>query len=298
MSKLVSFISVNYNGRQQTADLVRSIMRNVRSCPWEIIIVDNGSREDEARLLKEEFPGITTVRSEENLGFAGGNNLALKHAKGEFLFFINNDTEIPADNVDRLCTALEEHPEAGMVCPKICFFSDTSLIQYAGYTPMRGFRMRNEMIGYARKDDGSFDNPGFTAFPHGAAMMVRREALEDVGPMPEVYFLYYEELDWALMFRRKGWKVYFEPSCTIWHKDSLTTKRHGPVFTYYMTRSRLVFATRNLSGTQRLLSVLFTRYVASAKCLAVNLLHGRFDSARAVVRANKDFINMKKSGNI
>ena len=298
MKKRVSFISVNYNGIAQTSDFIKSVQANVHSCPYEIIIVDNGSRNDEAAALKLQFPCIKTIRSAENLGFAGGNNLALEYAVGDYLFFINNDTEILEDHIDLLCKALEEHPDAGMVCPKICFFSDKSIIQYAGYTPMKGFRMKNEMLGYGEKDDGSFDRAGFTAFPHGAAMLIRREAITQVGPMPEMYFLYYEELDWALMFSRKGWKIYFEPSCTIYHKDSLTTRRHGPVFTYYMTRSRLIFAQRNLEGFQRVLSILFTRYVASFKHLIVNLMHGRLDSASAILRANRDFIRMKMEDKI
>lgn len=292
MNKKVSFITVNFNGKEQTADMIRSIMMNVRSCQWEVIVVDNGSRVDEAKLLKETFPQITCIRSEQNLGFAGGNNLALEHASGDYLFFINNDTEILEDKVHLLCKALDEHPEAAIVCPKICFFDSKDTIQYAGYTPMKGFRMKNGMVGYGCKDDGTYDKAGFTAFPHGAAMMVRRQALEQVGPMPEVYFLYYEELDWTMMFARKGWKIYFEPACTIYHKDSMTTKRFGPVFTYYMTRSRLIFARRNLSGMQRWLSTRFTRYAASGKSLIVNLLHGRFDSAMAVIRANIDYIKM------
>ncbi|MGN1211494.1 MAG: glycosyltransferase family 2 protein [Candidatus Cryptobacteroides sp.] len=295
---MVSFITVNYNGLQQTEEMIRSVMANVHSCPWEMIVVDNGSRENEAKILQKEFPMIKAVRSEVNLGFAGGNNIALEHACGDFLFFINNDTEILDDSLQKLCKALEENPEAGIVCPKICFWSDRKIIQYAGYTPMRGFRMKNGMVGYGEKDDGRFDKAGFTAFPHGAAMMVRRKALEDVGPMPEIYFLYYEELDWGLMFSRKGWKTFYEPSCTIYHKDSMTTRRHGPVFTYYMTRSRLIFASRNLEGCQRRMSILFTRYVASPKSMIVNILHGRFDSAKAVVKANWDFIRMKREGKV
>ena len=146
MDKMISIISVNYNGLKQTSEMIRSIMQNVHSCPFEIIIVDNGSRNDEARQLKENFPQIKAIRSEENLGFAGGNNLALAHADGDWLFFINNDTEILQDNVDNLCKALEDNPQAGIVCPKICFFSDKSIIQYAGYTPMKGFRMKNGMV--------------------------------------------------------------------------------------------------------------------------------------------------------
>lgn len=298
MGKLVSFISVNYNGLAQTREMILSVEGNIHSCDWEMIVVDNGSDVDEAALLRAEFPGHKFIRSEANLGFAGGNNLALPYAKGDYLFFINNDTEFLDDNLGKLCEALEAHPEAGMVCPKIRFFFNREIIQYAGYTPMHGIRMKNDMIGYAQKDDGSFDKAGFTAFPNGAAMMVRRSALEDVGPLPEMYFLYYEELDWANMFIRKNWKIYFEPACTIYHKDSMTTRRHGPVFSYYMTRSRLIYAWRNLSGRERDLSILFTRFVATPKAFVVNLLRGRSASAKAVLKANGDFIKMKKEGKI
>lgn len=298
MDKLVTFISVNYNGLDTTREMILSVLDKIHSCKWEMVVVDNGSEKDEASLLRVEFPQIKFIRSEENLGFAGGNNLALPHANGDFLFFINNDTEFLDDNVDKLCQALDTHPEAGMVCPKIRFYFDKDVIQYAGYTPMHGFRMRNDMIGWGQKDDGSFDKPGFTSFPNGAAMMVRRKALEDAGPVPEMYFLYYEELDWANTFARKNWKIYFEPACVIYHKDSMTTRRHGPVFSYYMTRSRLIYAWRNLSGRERVLSILFTRFVATPKAFLLNLLHGRFDSAKSVIKANADFIRMIKEGKI
>lgn len=295
---MVSFISVNYNGLELTKKMISSIITNVRSCDFEIIVVDNGSATNEAEVLQKEFPQIISIRSEQNLGFAGGNNLALDKANGDLLFFINNDTEILEDNIVKLCKVMEKEPAVGIVSPKICFYSDKSVIQYAGYTPMHGFRMKNEMTGYGKRDDGSFDKPGLTAFPHGAAMMVRREALEEVGPMPELYFLYYEELDWAMMFLQKGWLIYFEPACTIYHKDSMTTKRHGPVFTYYMTRSRLIFASRNLKGSQRRKAILFTRYISSSKSWVINMLHGRFKSAGAVIRANADFIRMKRRGEV
>ena len=200
---MVSFISVNYNGLELTRKMIQSIIANVKSCDFEIVIVDNGSASNEAEVLQKEFPQVISIRSEQNLGFAGGNNLALKEATGDLLFFINNDTEILEDNIDKLCKVMEDEPAVGIVSPKVCFYSDKSVIQYAGYTPMRGFRMKNEMVGYGKKDDGTFDRPGLTAFPHGAAMMVRRKALEEVGPMPELYFLYYEELDWAMMFLHK-----------------------------------------------------------------------------------------------
>lgn len=274
--------------------MIESLQEHIHSVEYEIIIVDNKSKTDEASILRERFPQVKVIRSEQNLGFAGGNNLALPYAQGEYLFYLNNDTEVLSDNFDSLCQVFETHPDVGMLSPKICFFSDKSIIQYAGYTPMRGIRMKNEMLGYGCKDDGSFDKAGYTAFAHGAAMMVRRKALEDVGPMPEMYFLYYEELDWCNRFKDKGWKIYFEPACTIYHKDSMTTRRFGPVFTYYMTRSRLLFAWRNLQGRQRKLAIAFIRYIASPKSFLVSLLHGRWTSARAILKANRSFRSLVK----
>lgn len=289
---MVSFITVNYNGFEATCALIRSLQENIKSCKWEVIVVDNASRTDEAAGIRELFPWVTTVRSERNLGFAGGNNLGIKAAKGDFLFFVNNDTEFMSDGVDSLCRVLCDHAECGMVCPKVKFFADKRLIQYAGYTPMKAIRMKNGMIGYGKADDGSFDIPSETSFPHGAAMMVSRRALDDVGPMPECYFLYYEELDWGSHFLKKGWTIRFEPSCTIYHKDSLTTGANSPLKTFYMYRGRQIFAYRNFKGLNRICSIAFTRLFAVPKHAVSGLLHGKPALAKAAFRANLDFMRM------
>ena len=293
---MVSFITVNYNGLEVTSALLCSLREQITSCEWEVIVVDNASKTDEAAELRRRFPWAKVLRSEVNLGFAGGNNLALPEAVGDYLFFINNDTEFFSDNLSRLCDTLEAHPDAGMVCPKICFFSDPQRIQYAGYTPMRGIRMRNGMIGYGQLDDGSYDTPGPTAFPHGAAMMVRHSALEAVGPMPECYFLYYEELDWGASSQRAGWTILYEPSFTIYHKDSLTTGRESPLSAFYKLRGRQIFAYRNFRGALRWGALLFTRCVAVPKHALTAWLKGQKEVARACLRANRDFRRMRKEG--
>ncbi|MCQ2083630.1 MAG: glycosyltransferase family 2 protein [Bacteroidaceae bacterium] len=289
---MVSFITVNYNGFEATCALLRSLKENITSCQWEVIVVDNASKTDEAAAIKERFPWAKTVRSTGNLGFAGGNNLGIKEAKGDFLFFVNNDTEFFSDGVDNLCNVFGRYPDCGMVCPKVKFFNDRNLIQYAGYTPMKQVRMKNGMVGYGMKDDGSYDVPSVTSFPHGAAMMVSRKALEDVGLMPECYFLYYEELDWGSHFIEKGWTIRYEPSCTIHHKDSLTTGTDSPLKTFYMYRGRQIFAYRNFKGLNRIGSIAFTRLFAVPKRVVTGLLKGKPGIAKAAVRANIDFIRM------
>ena len=297
MGGSISLITVNYNGLELTCALLDSLERVCSVLP-EVIVVDNGSKTDEAAVIAQRHPFVKAVRSEENLGFAGGNNLGLKYATGDYILFINNDVEIKEDGFGKLVEAFSKDSSIGMVCPKIRFFWGTEPIQFAGYTPMRGIGMHNDMIGYMQEDDGSFDTPAFTPFAHGAAMMVSRRALEDVGPMPECYFLYYEELDWSLMFTRKGWKIYFEPAFTIFHKESATTGRESPLKSYYMARSRQLFAHRNFSGARRVLSICFARYLSGTKKILKALLKGRPELARAVLKANHDFRKMALEGRL
>ena len=295
---MVSLITVNYNALDATCALLDSLKAHLHSCQWEVIVVDNASRQDEAASIRERYPWAKVVRSEVNLGFAGGNNLALPLATGEYLYFVNNDTEVKTDCLNELCRALDANPKAGMVCPKVYFFDRPHTIQFAGYTDLDGFRMHNHMIGYGCPDDGSFDVPLTTAFPIGAAMMVKREALEDVGPMAECYFLYYEERDWGAAFRRKGWDILYEPGSCIYHKDSLTTGRESPLSTFYMLRGRQIYAYRNFSGTTRIAAILFTRWLAVPKRAIKALLKGNTAVAAAAFRANRDFVKLVKSGQI
>ena len=289
----ISLITVNFNGLDLTCALLESLRRNVKT-PLEIIVVDNASGKNEAEAIQARFPEVKAVRSEVNLGFAGGNNLGARHATGEWLFFLNNDTEILEDNLGALLEAFGSGEKIGIVCPKIRFWSGSRRIQYAGYADMTGIALRNHKVGYGCEDDGSFDIPAETFFAHGAAMLVSRKAWDDVGPMPECYFLYYEELDWSLMFRRRGWKIYYEPAQTIFHKESATTGRQSPLRSYYMTRSRLLFTRRNYKDRKGALA--FAYWASCAKKVIVNLLHGRPDLAKAVLKARRDFRKMRKEG--
>lgn len=291
-SPLISVISVNYNGLNTTAAMIDSLRRNVRT-PLEVIVVDNGSTRDEAALLRERYPGIKVLRSEENRGFAGGNNLGIAAATTDRLLLLNNDTEIYEDTLHCLSEQLDADPTLGAVSPKIRFFAPPQHIQFAGYTPLTRITLRNALVGFGEADDGRFDRPCDTPYAHGAAMMVRREALEKAGPMPERYFLYYEELDWSVRIREAGYRIAYCPRCTVFHKESATTGQQSPLRTYYLTRNRLLFARRNRRGAARVLSIAYQLSAVLPKNVFTALLHGRTDLARAGLRGVADFLRMK-----
>ena len=286
---LISIITVNYNGLELTSELLNSI-RCITYTNLEIFVVDNASRENPQSFLAQHYPEVQCIRSEQNLGFAGGNNLAVLQAKGDFLFFINNDAEITEGCLDRLIALFDNHPKAGLVSPLICYFNESKtakadLIQYAGMTQVHSLTARNETIGEKSVDTGQFSQPQKTAYGHGAAMMIRREVIEKVGVMFEDFFLYYEELDWCERIRRAGFEIWVEPRAKIYHKESASIGAFSTLKTYYLNRNRIYFMRRNFSGLPFIGFSLFLTFVTIPKNILQFLLRGQFDHAKVFLKA-------------
>ena len=251
---LVSIITVNYNQPEVTTELLDSI-RNNSYKHFEVIVVDNASRKDPGQFLKNLYPEIKYIRSDENLGFSGGNNLGIQASTGDFLLFINNDAELCDGTVEKLLDLFGEIPNLGIVSPLLCYYNQapdttTDIIQYAGTTPVHPLTARNKTLGEKQPDQGQFDHAVPTAYAHGAAMMVPRKVIEHVGLMPELFFLYYEELDWSEQIRRAGYEVYLEPRAKVYHKESISVGKMSTLKTYYLNRNRILFIRRNRSGWQ------------------------------------------------
>ena len=188
----VSIITINYNGLDDTCALIETIPFNEN---MEVIVVDNASNNQEAETIAHRYPQVKVIQSGRNLGFAGGNNLGIQAAQGKYLFLINNDTILNDFNIQALIDRMESSPYIGIVCPKIKFAWGNNPIQYTGYSRLSRVSVRNHAIGYNEEDQGQYETAHPTPYAHGAAMMIRREAINKVGLMPECYFLYYEELD-------------------------------------------------------------------------------------------------------
>lgn len=288
----LSIITINYNGLKDTCELLDTLPLEDNSL--EVIVVDNASKEDEASIIEQRYPTVTVIRSPQNFGFAGGNNLGIKAAHGEYLFFLNNDTVLrhQTSDIRPLIDRLESSDKIGAVCPKIRFSWEHHPIQYAGYTPLSPITMRNHAIGFGEDDHGQYDTPHPAPYAHGAAMMVKREVIDKAGFMPECYFLYYEELDWSMMIRRAGYDIWYEPACTIYHKESQTTGQASALRTYYVTRNRLLFVRRNNRSHTRYVTYLYLIIVVAGKDLLKHLLQRRTDLAKATIRGILHFVKL------
>ena len=269
----LSIITINYNGLKETCALIETIPFNDK---MEVIVVDNASIHNEASEIQKRFPLVKIIKSDKNLGFAGGNNLGIKAAKGKYLFLVNNDTLFKNFNVQALIDRLESSKEIGITCPKIRFAWGNNPIQYAGYTPLSKITVRNQAIGFGEEDKGQYETPHATPYAHGAAMMIKREAIEKVGLMPECYFLYYEELDWSIMFARAGYKIWYEPQCIVYHKES-----------------RLLFVKRNYQNIYKGLSYIYLIGIAIPKDVVKYTFFGNIKLSISVLRGLYDFIFKK-----
>jgi len=262
--KRTSIISVNFNQPAVTIDFLRSVKSNTDANFTEVIVVDNGSREDHGKDFLAEYPALIYIRSNENLGFAGGNNLGIKAATGDYLLLLNNDTEITANLITELSSELERDESIGMVSPLLLYYDSPDTIQYAGFTEMNYLTCRNSGIGSMETNNGQYDRDSRqTAFCHGAAMMCRRADLDFVGLMEDHYFLYYEELDWCEKFKRAGKKIWFTGRTKVYHKESMSVGKESIIKTYFMTRNRLLFIRRN---TGLLNTILFAIYYIGLAC--------------------------------
>ena len=261
----------------------------------EVIVVDNASPQDEASIIAERYPQVKVIRSQRNLGFAGGNNLGIKEAKGKYILLINNDTYFRDFKIEPLIDRLESSDKIGIVCPKLCFAWGNNPIQYAGYTPLSPITMRNQAIGFGEEDEGQYNTPHSTPYAHGAAMLIKREAINKVGLMPECFFLYYEELDWSMMFARAGYEIWYDPTCTVFHKESQTTGQNSPLRTYYITRNRLLLVKRNYKGINKYLSYIYLIGIVELRDILKYTFTRQPSLLKAVLKGLRDFINSKFS---
>ena len=286
--KELSIITINYNGLNDTCALIETIPFND---DMEVIVVDNASQNQEADIISKRFPQVNVIKSEKNLGFAGGNNLGINAAQGKYLFFINNDTIFKEFNVQPLIDRLESAPEIAVVCPKIRFAWGNNPIQFTGYTPLSKITVRNQSIGFGEDDHGQYDTAHPTPYAHGAAMLIKRETIDKVGLIPECFFLYYEELDWSMMFTRVGYQIWYEPLCTIYHKESQATGQNSPLRTYYIVRNRLLLVKRNWNGVTKFFAYAYLLGVVGVRDILKYALSGKWELLKATTNGLHDFYN-------
>lgn len=252
--KPISVIIVNFNAGHFLSDCVRSVLAS--TVPVEAIVVDNRSTDNSMDILRRDFPAedrLKIIENQENLGFAKANNIALPVAQGDYLLFLNPDCLIRPDTLSRMLTVMEQHPQTGMAG---CLIlnpdgSEQSGCRRAVPTPWRTFVRLTRLYKFSKYHPklNSFiqtDVPlptepvGIEAIS-GAFMLVRRSALEKVGPLDEGYFMHCEDLDWCMRFRQAGFQILFVPDIEILHVGGVCSASRPALVEYYKHRGMVRF---------------------------------------------------------
>ncbi|MGB3780134.1 MAG: glycosyltransferase family 2 protein [Tunicatimonas sp.] len=281
---LISVITLNYNQTKVTGAFLRSL-RSATYPNLEVIVVDNNSEVDPTSEIKREYPAATVIRSPKNLGFTGGNNLGMKESSGEYVFIVNNDTEVTESIFERMLEGFSVDARVGVVSPKIRYYDQPDRIQFAGFTEINPFTGRNRGIAHLEVDQGQHDQGSFSPYAHGAAMLVKREVIDTVGVFPELFFIYYEELDWSSQITRAGYKIYYQPTALIFHKESITMGRESAIKAYYHNRNRILFMRRNFRTYQLLCFYLFFLGFTTPKTIAKYVFRRQWKHLRSFGRA-------------
>jgi GT2 family glycosyltransferase len=288
-SPLITIITVNYNQTALTLELLKSI-REQSYKNIEIFVVDNASKINPEKEIFTQYPEVKFIRSEINLGFAGGNNLANPKVKGDYIFYINNDAEITEDCLEKLLKVFETEQNVGIISPLICYDKDikvngNELIQYAGCTRVNQFTARNSTIGSKEENENQFNLLSETGYIHGAAMLIDKKVIDNVGLMYDKFFLYYEELDWCERIRKGGYKIMVEPNAKIYHKESVTVGAMSTLKTYYLNRNRVLFMRRNFGFLALIGFVLFLIFFTIPKNTITYLLKGKWNHLAVFYKA-------------
>lgn len=233
----LSIIIVNYNTGLLTNACIKEILNQDLPFNYEIIVVDNASKDDSVELLRSDFPEINVISSSKNLGLAGGVNIGLEKATGQYRLVLNPDIVVLNKAITNLVKYMDQNKEVGMAGGKL--LSPNGKLQYSCYRFYRPITIfyRRTRLGNTTKGKEMVNRFLMKDYDHktakdvdwlmGACLILRAKALENVGGMDERFFLYFEDVDWCRRFWEKDWKVVYVPDAKFSHYHQRSSESGG-----------------------------------------------------------------------
>ncbi|MDP3963264.1 MAG: glycosyltransferase family 2 protein [bacterium] len=326
--KKIGIVIVNYHGWRDTLECLESLKR-VADPSFSIYVVDNGSRDESMQQLSNiqyQISNIKLLANDSNLGFAGGNNIGIKNAIEDgvdYILLLNNDTIVPADFLTKLLEAAESDARIGIVGPKIYFWGSDKVTEgisdsvngknnsenniylnrsvtqqiWFGGGKLNWLRTRGSHVDYEKIED-YVDIPDTryqirdTDYITGCCLLIKREVIQEVGLMPEDYFLYYEDVDWCLKARQRGWRVVYVPAAHIWHKVSRSTGAGSASYVYYHVRNGMALSWRFGGLVRRTALLGFVGWTAAKQVIKL-CIPSKKAWAKAALKGCGDFLRWR-----
>lgn len=252
----LSIIIVNYNTKQLTLNCLQSVYQSITDYSYEVTLIDNNSRDDSVEVIQQQFPQVHLIANSENTGFSRANNQGMKIAHGRYILLLNSDTVVQPDTFDIMLRFMDEHPAVGASGCKVVL-PDGSLDKACkrGFpTPAATFYYvsqltklfpRNPRINAYHRGDLDEDQPSPIDCLVGAFMLVRREAIDQVGMLDETFFMYGEDIDWCYRIQQAGWINYYYPKTQIIHHKKASSRNKPYKITFEFHRAIYVLYNKH-----------------------------------------------------
>ncbi|WP_234119295.1 glycosyltransferase family 2 protein [Clostridium hydrogenum] len=255
----VFIIILNFNSFEDTKECLISL-EDISYNNYEIVVVDNSNSEEDYKKLKSKFSKHNIIRTDQNLGYANGNNIGIKFALehgAEYICILNADVVVEKDFLKIIVDKLKNDKAIGIAGPCICEYNKRELVQCAGanislYTGLTKRLYRGYKYEEIEKENKLVD------FLGGACFVCRREVFEKIGLIPEIYFLFFEETEFCIKAKKAGYKLTCVTNSKIYHKGSSTISRFSGLSYYFLNRNRVVFIKRNSNLFQK---IIFSMYI-------------------------------------
>lgn len=238
----LSIIIVNWNTKEITLDCLKSVYQQTQKINFEVIVVDNNSQDESVKAIKKQYPQVELIQNKSNVGFAKGNNIGIQKAKGEYILLLNSDTIVLDHALEQMVEYMDKHPDVGVCTPQLVgrdgslqhstarlpslyhYFNEYLLHRLSAWYPSESYKKNMEVESII-----------------GACFLVRRSIIDQVGPLPEYYFMYSEDVDWSYRIKTAGWKLIYLAKPKVIHIGGESSKRNKKAMDEELVKSRIIY---------------------------------------------------------
>lgn len=293
MNPRVAVVILNYNTRAFLEKFLPSVC-NTAYNNLEIIVADNASTDDSVGFIKTHYPQLRRIVLDQNYGFTGGYNRALKQVEADYYVLLNSDVDVHPDWISHMIALLRDNPRIVAVQPKLLAYYAQDEFEYAGasggFMDKYGFPFcRGRIFDSLEKDNGQYDDNLKVFWASGAALLVRAQLYHEVGGLDEDFFAHMEEIDLCWRLQNAGHEVWVCPQSIVYHVGGGTLQKSNPRKTYYNFRNGLILLLKNLPPG-KMLWVFVVRLLLDHVAAYRFLFQGKFGDFAAIARAHRHFL--------
>lgn len=289
----VAIVILNWNGKDLLEKFLPSVARYSTNDGCKVYVVDNGSTDDSLSFLSSHYPTIQQICLDQNYGFTGGYNRALKQVEAEYYLLLNSDVEVTPEWLTPLIDYMDSNKNVAACMPKILSYNQKSMFEYAGaaggFIDKYGYPFcRGRILDKIEKDNEQYNDTREILWASGACMMVRSSIFWQAGGFDESFFAHMEEIDLCWRIKRLGHGIVCIPSSTVYHLGGGTLSYNNPRKLYYNHRNNLYMLYKNLPQ-KRLKRRIFSRLMLDGVSGAMYLLSFKWGAFKSLLKAHRDY---------